>query len=189
LEPGISQAPLVRLEPTGSGVTAWVTTQLLQRGHEVVGDNWHLEGITDPEEIKRIREMNHAYRATGDSPTSVIQMWRWAPSAGTSLLLVEAVWIDAGRKFPLFAADAVVQELPAPKVLSFNYTKAEWMRMAEFRDRDWTPDADNSAFRNAWKIGADLFVLTYLGGYEGYSVELQKVDSIKGLVPILGFGQ
>jgi hypothetical protein len=116
-------------------------------------------------------------------------MWRWAPDAETSLVLVEAVWIDADRELPLFAVDAVVRELPELKVLSFDYTKAKWMRMREFRDRNWKLTSGDSAFLNAWKIGPDLFVLTFGAGYEGYGVELQKVDPATGLVGVLAFGQ
>jgi hypothetical protein len=148
-----------------------------------------LEGTTGLEEIKRIRDMNHTFRAINVSQPPEIRMWRWAPDVGTALLLIEAVWIDGDRELPLFAVDAVVQELPVPGILSFNYTKARWMRMGEFRDRNWILDKDDSAFLNAWKIGSDLFVLTFAAGYEGYSVELQKVDSAKGLVAVLAFGQ
>jgi hypothetical protein len=184
--PVISQVPLLRLDPPDSAVTA----RLLQRAHEVVrDDDWELEGTTGLEEIKRIRNMNHTFRATGMSQTREIRMWRWAPDVRTSLVLVEAVWIDEDRQLPLFAVDAIVQELPVPGILSFDYTKARWMRMGEFRDRNWKLNKDDSAFLNAWKIGSDLFVLTLAKGYEGYGVELQKVDFAKGLVGVLAFGQ
>jgi hypothetical protein len=57
----------------------------------------------------------------------------------------------------------------------------------------WTPAGrkpllDRGAFLNTWKIDADYFVLTFISGYERQSVDLQKLDSAKGLVPIFGFG-
>jgi hypothetical protein len=140
--PDISQVPLLRLDPPVNAVTAG----LLRRAHEVVhDDDWQLEGTTGLEEIKRIRNMNHTFRATNVSQTPEIRMWRWAPDVGTALLLIEAVWIDEDRELPLFAVDAVVQELPVPGILSFDYTKARWMRMGEFRDRNWILDKDDSA--------------------------------------------
>jgi hypothetical protein len=184
--PGISHVPLLRLDPPDSAAIA----PLLQRAHEVVRDDeWELEGTIGAEEIKRIRNMNHTFRATGMSQTPEIRMWRWKPDTKTSLLLVETVWIAEDQELPLFAVDAIVQELPVPRIVSFDYTKARWMRMGEFRDRDWRLNKGDSAFLNAWKIGSDLFVLTFAAGYEGYGVELQKVDFATGLVAVLAFGQ
>ncbi len=61
--------------------------------------------------------------------------------------------------------------------------------MGEFSSRDWGLDSNHGAFLNAWRVGSEDFVLTYLPGYEGYSVELQKLDFAKGLIPVVGFGQ
>ncbi len=182
----ISEAPMVRVDQ----VSLDVANLLFDRGRDLVrDDNWQTEGITDAEEIKRAREMNHAFLALGKRQAPEIRMWRWAPDVRKPLLFVEAVWIDEERNRPLFAVDAVVQERGAPAILSFNYKKAEWMRWGEGSDRDWKLHTEDAAFLNAWKIGPESYILTYIAGYEGYSVELQRVDSAKGLVTALGFGQ
>jgi hypothetical protein len=184
--PGISEIPLKRVDQSSFDVTKL----LLDRGRELVrDDNWKTEGFNDAEALKRLREMNRTFLTMDESHTPEIRMWRWAPDKRKSLLLVEVVWISEDRKLPLFAVDAVVQEQETPAILSFDCTKAEWMRGGEGSDRDWRLHAEDGAFLNAWKVGTEFYVLTYIAGYEGYSVDLQRVDPTKGLVTVLTFGQ
>jgi hypothetical protein len=185
--PGVSQIPMIRLDQQDDRVTKL----LFDRGRGVIRDGLlQLGNTSDPEEAKRIQEMNNAFlmRDEHDFYPSEIRTWRWAPGGGKPLLLVEAVWSDGDRRLPLFAMDGVVQYDGEPRILSFDYRKAEWMRAGEFRGCCGRLDLDRPAFLNAWKIGSEYFLLTYLAGYEGYSVDLQKVDSAKGLQPVFGFG-
>jgi len=104
--PGLSQIPMMRVLETDDRVTKL----LFERGREVVHDAlWQTAGVTDPTELKRIRETNDAFLTRDAFPTHEIRMWRWAPAGGKPLLLVEAVWIDEDRKLPLFAVDAVLK--------------------------------------------------------------------------------
>ena len=183
--PGVSEIPIMPLDQPDQEVTKI----LFNRGRELVHDgNWMVDTRSDPDEAKRIRDMNHAFLVRREFQTSEIRTWRWIPRDGKSFLLVEAIWIDDYAKHPLFAVDAIILEGPKPKILSFSYKKAEWMRASEFQDFDWRLSANYPAFLNAWKIGANYFFLTYLSGYEGYSVDLEKMDFAKGLIPVLSFG-
>ena len=186
LVPGISEIPLKRVDQSSFDVTKL----LFDRGRELVrDDDWKTEGFTDAEVLKRLREMNHTFLTMNEQHTPEIRMWRWAPDKKKPLLFVEVVWISEDRKLPLFAVDAIVQEQETPAILSFNYTKAEWMRVAEDSHRDWRLHAEDGAFLNAWKMGTQSYILTYLAGSEGYSVDLQRLDTAKGLVTVLSFGQ
>jgi hypothetical protein len=190
VRPDISQSPVTRVDKPDDNLTRL----LFNRALKVVGDaGWNTgEPPPDSELAKRTREMNTAFlqkQDFQDFQTPEVRMWRWSAGRASALYFVEVVWINEAQRLPMFAADVVLQGGKPPKIVSFNYRKAEWMRMGEFQDRDWRLAANpEPAFRNAWKVGPDTFVLTYLGGYEGYSVDLQRVDSVKGLTPVLSFG-
>jgi hypothetical protein len=187
VRPDISQLPLARVDKPDDNLVRL----LFSRAVKVVRDaGWKTEGQRPDSELTRhVREMNTAFLQTRDFRTHEVRMWRWSATGASPLFFVEVVWIDEARMLPMFAADAVLRGDSEPKIVSFNYTKAEWMRIGEFQDRDWrvAPNPEPT-FRNAWKVGPDTFILTYVAGYEGYSVDLQRVDSTRGLVPVLSFG-
>jgi hypothetical protein len=159
---------------------------LLNRAREVARDEgWGIERNIEGEEKLRIQEMNRRFRTA--EPVIEMRAWHWNSTQG-ALLFVEAVWSDATSKSGLFAVDAIMRDGTPPAILSFDHTKAAWMRMFEFRDRDWSLGDGAPAFLNAWQIGADRYVLTYAGGYEGYSVDLRRIDA-GGVVSVLDFGQ
>lgn len=185
-----SEPPMIRLDRADTQAVKPLMKLLFDRGRTVVrDDSWLVEGSTVAEEIARIREMNRTFLARTESQPTEFRVSRWAPGKMKPLLFVEAVWLDKQRNLPQFAVDAVVEESNTPAILWFNYKKAEWTRMGEFADRDWKLQEDCAAFLNAWTIGGASYVLTCIAGFEGYSVDLQRVDAVSGLSPVLGFGQ
>ena len=126
----------------------------------------------------RIRRMNQSFLTVDHDPEA--RAVRWAPPGRKPLLFVEAIWVDGD--LPLFGCNAVVEEEPAPAVLSFDTTQAGYMRISEFDGHIWKLDSA-TAFRNAWRIGSRYYVLTYTSGYEGFSVQLMEIVPGTGLVP------
>ena len=183
----LSQIPMVPLDKYENHDE--LTRILFERAREVVHDShWEMENTRDPQLAERIEAMNRALLERTDPYTQEIRMWRWTPGGGKAFFLIEAFWVDDERRQPIFAVDAVVEAGKQPKIVSFDYYKARFMRVGEFQERNWRPDSDEAPFLNAWKLGSEYFLLTWRGG-EGYSVSLERLDSSKGLQEVLGFGQ
>jgi hypothetical protein len=160
---------------------------LLSQARGIVKNaDWTIQSYTRKSSADRIRRMNQLF-LTGARLEPEIRYSRWSPPGRTSLLFVEALWIDKSN-LPLFACDAVVEEGDALTILSFSTTQAEHMRMSEFASNKWKLD-EPTAFLNAWKIGNRYFVLSHDRGYEGFSVRLMELVPGKGLAPAgPGFG-
>ncbi|HME06462.1 MAG TPA: hypothetical protein VKG25_05400, partial [Bryobacteraceae bacterium] len=181
----VSTTPIMPVEAWNSAEsTPAIAELLLKQGREVVKDeNWmNDQPNTRKEFADRIRRMNRTFLA----PVSVapqIRYFRWRPPGRKPLLFVEALWVGDEDNLPLFACNAVIEEGPELRLISFTTDHAEEMRMQEFAQSTWKPD-ETHAFLNAWKIGGRYYVLRYSSGYESYSVELTEVVPGKGLVPV-----
>jgi hypothetical protein len=183
----VSGTPLLPVEARQGESTRELRQLLLSQARGIVKNaDWMIDPNTRKNLADRIRRMNQLF-LTGSRPEPEIRYSRWSPPGRTSLLFVEALWIDKSN-LPLFACDAVVEEGDALTILSFSTTQAEHMRMSEFASNKWKLD-EPTAFLNAWKIGNRYFVLSHDRGYEGFSVRLMELVPGKGLAPAgPGFG-
>lgn len=173
---GVSQQGLRRADPVSRNVVELLQAKSRQM---VNGEDWELNAQRDPRVVAQVKQMNRMFRGEVQLVQPETRAWRWA-----GLLLVEAVWLDSSKQLPLFAVDAILEVRPAMRIVSFDTNKAAQMRMHEFvvSRHDWRLDPTKAAFLNAWAIGAERFVATYVSGYEGYEVALQRIDRRMGLV-------
>lgn len=179
--PAISETPLVSEAPDREAVRL-----LFTHAQQIVSDESRQVNPASADS-SRAREINRAFLGRTEPTTTEIRGWRFRSGKKGALQFIEAVWIDESHNLPLFAVDAILQ---GQTILSFDPWKAEGMRGgAELRDHDWHLDKDFPPFLNAWRIGAETWVLAARWGYEGFSVDLQQLDFKKGpLMPIFSYG-
>jgi hypothetical protein len=179
----VSQVPILPLGRDDYDTTQKVQQVLLQRAREIVTDeNWGIADGWSDEEKKQIRELNRRYLS--DPNQIEVLAARWALPGRKPLLFALALWfaeID-GKRLPVFAGESILEEEgDSLKILSFEHSKAVFMRDPEFAS--WTWDFDRlNGFLNAWRIGSRYFVLRRLIGIESYGIGLQELDDKGNLV-------
>jgi hypothetical protein len=186
IDKSISNTRMVELKTPLPNVLAVLT----EKAKSIVdGEDWELSlPAAETEELAHARRINQLFRAQLGVGQPEFRMWRWAADGAAPFIFVEVVWWDRSSHSALFAADVILEQGKDLRIISFDYQKAQMMRIPVFIDRrrDFSINREMPAFRNAWKIGKQPYVLMFADTLESSDLTLHRINREGGLVVILG---
>ena len=135
----VSQTPLVPIS-SYDGAGTKIRRALQERAGEIVQDEEFgidLNPNVSEGERAHVRALNRGFLAAEEV---AVRAWRWSLPGRPPLVFALAIWYSrvGEERQPVFAAEAILEEGKALRMLAFDGHEGEWMRMREFRSWKWT---------------------------------------------------